>query len=120
MTERDSRRRSVGARRCATLAALVTLFVPLTAYGGDAAAIYKSRCALCHGETGAGDGAAAAMLKPSPTNFRSAAFWATAKPEKLEQTILEGSPGTAMVPFGGTLSDGEVTALVDYLRTFAR
>jgi len=37
---------------------------------GNAAALYQSICAACHGAAGDGNGPQAAALEPRPTNFR--------------------------------------------------
>ena len=65
----------------------------------DAATLYQSRCATCHGETGRGDGPAAAALDPKPTNFRDASRQARRNVYGLYGTISMGVEGTSMVAF---------------------
>lgn len=79
--------------------------------------IYAAQCALCHGAAGAGDGAAAAALNPSPRNFTESAGWTFGRsPSALFKTVTEGSPGTTMAPFG-SLAVKERWAVVHYLGT---
>ena len=81
--------------------------------------IYATRCSLCHGPNGGGDGMAAPMLKPPPTNFTSAEYWKTSSADQVKNAITNGKPGTAMTPFGTSLKPEEIAALVDYVKKFA-
>ena len=83
----------------------------------DAAALWKSRCAMCHGETGKGDGPAGLALQPPPRDLTDPKFWVGVSRERIKKAITEGRPGTAMVSFANTLSPEEIDALVDYLVT---
>jgi len=102
----------------------------LLLWGGTAAAesgsdafsapgFYESQCAFCHGAAGKGDGAAASMLQPKPTSFADASYWDEADRAALAKVILEGKPGTAMVPFSGRVNAEQAAELVDYLRKLA-
>lgn len=81
--------------------------------------LFESRCAFCHGAEGKGDGVAGKALDPPPVDFTSADFWKTMTPEKLRDAIMNGKPGTAMVPFRKTLKPEEIDALVQYVQNFA-
>jgi len=81
--------------------------------------IYQSRCAFCHGESGKGDGPAGVALKPPPANFAAADFWKTATEQQMKDAIKNGRPGTAMVPFGTSLSSEDIADLLALLKTFA-
>jgi mono/diheme cytochrome c family protein len=93
-----------------------------SALGADAdlgQKVFAERCAPCHGETGGGDGPAAAALSPKPRNFRDPDFWRGRTAVQLELVVKNGKPGTLMAPFAGALSDAEIHAVVGYLqRTF--
>lgn len=65
----------------------------------EAAALYRSRCASCHGDTGRGDGPAAAGIDPKPTNFRDASRQARRNVYGLYGTISMGVEGTGMIAF---------------------
>jgi high-affinity iron transporter len=77
--------------------------------------LFAAQCSLCHGEKGKGDGLAAAMLQPPPTNFAAAGYWAKADRAALRKTIHDGKTGTSMTGFGGKLSDAQIDALLKYL-----
>ena len=68
---------------------------PLT----DAVVLYQSRCAACHGESGRGDGPAAATLDPKPTNFRDASRQARRNVHGLYGALSMGVEGTSMAAF---------------------
>ncbi|MCK6533556.1 MAG: c-type cytochrome [Polyangiaceae bacterium] len=64
-----------------------------TAAGGgsdDPAAYYKMKCAVCHGDSGAGDGPGGSALTPKPRNFTEAAWHGTVKDEDIKKAIVEG------------------------------
>jgi mono/diheme cytochrome c family protein len=84
-----------------------------------AAELYAARCAFCHGVKGAGDGVAGDALQPRPTSFASTAYWKAATDDQVRAAIVNGKPGTAMVPFGQSLRPEEIDALVGLLRSFA-
>ncbi|MCA9471085.1 MAG: c-type cytochrome [Nitrospirales bacterium] len=79
----------------------------------------KGTCVNCHGETGHGDGPGAANLNPPPRIFRSHGFWMHRTEGEIFWVIKHGSPGTAMIPFGGLLTDEEIWAVIQYERSFA-
>src|SRR5437867_1578234 len=76
--------------------------------------VYVKWCAGCHGDAGAGDGAAAAYMLPRPRNFTSGLYKirTTASGQlptdaDLERAIDEGLPGSAMPGWKGRLSQAE-------------
>jgi mono/diheme cytochrome c family protein len=80
--------------------------------------IYKQQCEVCHGVIGAGDGPAAAGLRPRPVDLRVHVaaghsdgfffYW-----------ISEGFRGTAMPAFKNVLSIEERWHVVNFIKTFA-
>jgi high-affinity iron transporter len=78
--------------------------------------IYERNCLACHGVAGAGDGPAARALRPPPTRFNVAEYWAGTSEQKVKAAIKTGRPGTSMMGFG-SLTDEQLTSLVAYLRT---
>lgn len=80
----------------------------------EAAALYQSRCALCHGDTGGGDGPTASGLDPAPTDFRDRARARQRSLFGLYNTITLGVDGTAMPPFP-QLSDSQRWSLAFYV-----
>jgi high-affinity iron transporter len=101
-------------------ALLILRAVPAVA-GADSAAqqLYESHCAFCHGMAGKGDGVAGGALNPPPTDFTTREFWKTRTNDQLRDAIMNGKPGTSMVPFRNTLKPDQVETLVVYLRAFA-
>jgi len=88
-------------------------------------AIYQKKCALCHGEDGAGDGPGAATLDPKPRDFtkglykvRTTASGRGPSDADLFRIITEGMPGTSM-PSWKSLPEKDRWDLVAYLKTFA-
>lgn len=82
---------------------------------------FANNCASCHGETGLGDGVAAASLNPKPRNFKSpAAEWKNGNTEEgILKTIKNGIPGTGMVSYKslGDENIKEIAKFVKYLTT---
>ena len=106
--------------RMVLMGALVGALVCSPAFAGDAAkgkAVYDARCSFCHGSSGKGDGPAGAALQPRPTNFTDPGFWKTASPEIIKLVIVNGKPGTAMVPFGQTLKPDEIDDVMTYVQS---
>ncbi|MDP6708511.1 MAG: cytochrome D1 domain-containing protein, partial [Alphaproteobacteria bacterium] len=71
----------------------------------DAAALYKTHCADCHGATRLG-GQGPALMPESLRRLRK---------KKALRVIAEGRTQTQMPPFTGTLSEAEIAAVVAYV-----
>jgi mono/diheme cytochrome c family protein len=89
-------------------------------------AVYVKWCAGCHGETGAGDGPAAAYMLPRPRDFTGAIYQirVTASGQlptdaDLMRSIDDGLGGTAMPAWKDRLSQGERRDVLAYLKTFS-
>uniref|UniRef100_A0A7V2ZK51 Cytochrome c n=1 Tax=Ignavibacterium album TaxID=591197 RepID=A0A7V2ZK51_9BACT len=90
---------------------------PTTQLLSEGETLYKSNCASCHGETGAGGGPASAGLNPAPRNFTSPDGWKNgAKLSQIYTTLQEGIPGSAMVSYDYLLPEQKF-ALAHYIRT---
>jgi mono/diheme cytochrome c family protein len=57
--------------------------------------IYNQNCAMCHGDSGAGDGPAAASLNPRPKDFTRRVF----RTSYLKDILAKGVEGSGMPPF---------------------
>ncbi len=79
----------------------------------------KGTCVNCHGKVGNGKGPGATNLNPSPRNFQHHGFWRHRTEGEIFWVIKNGSPGTAMIPFGGLLSDEEIWSVIQYEQTFS-
>lgn len=79
----------------------------------------KGTCLNCHGAQGNGKGAGAKGLNPPPRNFNHTGFWRHRTEGEIFWVIKHGSPGTAMIPFGGLLTDEEIWTIIRYEQTFS-
>ena len=78
--------------------------------------IYQTRCAVCHGEAGAGDGPAGKALTPAAADHASATIQSQTDGE-LFWKISEGRG--AMVGWKLIITEEDRWALVNYIRTLA-
>ena len=92
----------------------------------DAKQLYDTSCASCHGTDGRGHGPAADALTPRPRDFtsgtykfRSTASGSLPTDDDLYRAIAHGLPGTSMLGWKGILSDGQMRALVVYVKQFS-
>jgi len=95
----------------------VTLAFPfcLKADSGDAAKVYKTNCALCHGADGSGETASGKALNAK--DLRSPEVLAKSDTE-LAEVI---SKGTGKMPaFGQKLSADAIKSLVTYIRALPK
>jgi mono/diheme cytochrome c family protein len=76
----------------------------------DAAALYKSKCLMCHGVNGA--------TKVPATNFADSAWAHGSSPAEVSAVIRNGVKGTLMQAFKGKLTDPEIDALTKHVRAF--
>jgi mono/diheme cytochrome c family protein len=88
----------------------------------DGAALYKTYCVTCHGETGKGDGAASASLTPKPADFSDAAFWKTRDDAAVKKVIKEGGAAVGksamMIAWGSVLDDAKIDAVIKHIKSF--
>jgi len=76
--------------------------------------LYTSKCQLCHGIKGDGNGRAASYLGSKPADFTDPKFWKENDDKKIAHTIENGQD--EMPAF--ELKPEEMKALIDYLHTF--
>jgi len=100
-------------KKILALAALTTF--ALTAAADDTGALYKSKCAMCHGATGAGDTPMGKKLALKP--FASPEVQKNSD-AKLLEAIAKGRG--KMPSFGAKLSDEQMKLLVAMVRGFAK
>ncbi len=84
--------------------------------------LYEQNCAACHGAKGDGKGAAAAALKPAPSDFANPLNqWPNTKgkPEKIFEVISKGIPNSAMVKWD-QLSEMRRWGLTYFVMEFAK
>ncbi len=82
------------------------------------AAVYRERCAACHGEFGRGDGPKAGQVKgPPPPNLTDPAVMGGTSLLEIYRKIAIGVPGTAMPEFAEDLSEEDRWAVAAYVAT---
>ena len=91
----------------------------------EATEIFSSRCSVCHGQGGAGDGPASAGLVPKPRNFSDKAWQASVTDEHREKIIQDGGAAvnkSAAMPSNPDLvaKPATVTALRAHVRQLGR
>jgi mono/diheme cytochrome c family protein len=87
----------------------------------EAKQIFASRCATCHGVTGAGNGTASAGLDPKPRNFHDPGWQGSVTDEHIEQIIQYG--GAAVGKSAAMPSNPDLTSkpeVVAALRAYVR
>jgi mono/diheme cytochrome c family protein len=109
----------------ATLPPAVVAPVPPPDPISDAKALFKTKCVVCHGDHGAGDGPGAAALVPKPRAFADAEWQKSVTDEHIKKIILEGGPAVgkspAMPPNPDLQGkDAVVSALVQLIRAFKK
>ena len=78
--------------------------------------VYELRCQSCHGPGGRGDGTVASRLRTPPADL---VVHVPLHPDRdLFGFILDGIPGTDMVPLGDLLTDEQIWHVVNYVQTF--
>jgi mono/diheme cytochrome c family protein len=86
--------------------------------------LFAVNCASCHGETGMGDGAAAAGLDPKPASLADADMMAEVTDGYLVWRITEGGIrepfNSAMPPWGEAFSEEQIWQLVSFVRSLSQ
>jgi cytochrome c553 len=104
------------------LAAMFGLAAALTAKGAEAKENWDTICAKCHGPEGKGD--TKMGLKLGCKDMTDAKVQADIKDDAAFKALKEGLKSdddrTLMKPFGDTLSDDEIKALVAYVHTLKK
>lgn len=100
---------------------------PLQVAAVDAARLYESACATCHGRYGDGQGPGARALRsPQPRDFTAGVFKFRSTPTgslptdgDIYRSISRGVPGTWMPPWEDLLTPSQQWALVRYIKSFS-
>jgi len=83
--------------------------------------IFESKCAVCHGATGKGDGPIAAQFNPAPAVLADPQLTGDENSVAYDnfQVINVGIANTAMIGWADLLSEPELWDVTYYVRTFA-
>jgi cytochrome c553 len=89
----------------------------------EAATIFSTRCAACHGADGKGDGIASASLNPKPRAYADQDWQKSVDDSHIAKVILEGGPSVGKSPLmvaNPDLKDkpAVVAALVAKIRSY--
>jgi cytochrome c oxidase cbb3-type subunit 3 len=115
--------------RCDLLALLVILAVALlgtttvvqAADVEQGKKLYGQFCASCHGQSGKGDGPAAAALNPKPRDHTDKEYMSKMSDEDMFKVIKNGGVAIGksplMPPWGASLKDDQIKDVVAYIRT---
>jgi mono/diheme cytochrome c family protein len=112
---------------------ILAAFVALTlasssAFAADTArgkALFAQRCAMCHGEKGAGDGALAATMPEGqrPRNLTAGEMKYAKDDAKLTETIKKGGAAvglSVMMPGQVDLNDKDLASLVAFVKSLKK
>lgn len=91
----------------------------------EAQTLFSTRCAVCHGERGVGDGPGAAALNPKPRNFQDKAWQGAITDAQIDEIIKKGGAAmgkSAAMPPNPDLADKAevVAALRAHIRGLAQ
>ncbi len=110
-----------------TLSVALLLFLAGATQAADVAkgkATFTSYCAACHGQTGKGDGPAAAALKTKPRNLADPKLIGKLTDKYLADVISKGGAAIGksalMPPWGGTLKDTDIKNVIAFIRGLSK
>ena len=96
----------------------------MLAYAADAEQgkkLYGQFCASCHGQSGKGDGPAAAALNPKPRDHTNKEYMSKMSEDELLNVIKNGGVSVGksplMPPWGASLKDDQIKDIIAYIRT---
>ena len=102
----------------------VLLSTALVAYAADAEQgkkLYGQFCASCHGQSGKGDGPAAAALNPKPRDHTDKEYMSKMSDDEMLKVIKNGGASVGksplMPPWGASLKDEQIQDIMAYVRT---
>lgn len=83
--------------------------------------LYGQFCASCHGQSGKGDGAAAAALNPKPRDHTDKEYMFKMSDDDMLKVIKNGGASIGksplMPPWGASLKDDQIQDIIAYIRT---
>jgi cytochrome c553 len=86
--------------------------------------LFEQYCAVCHGQSGEGDGFNAYNLNPRPHSLSDSTYMKALSSETLTETISFGGKGVnksvLMPAYQNTLSKTQILNVVGYIETFTQ
>jgi mono/diheme cytochrome c family protein len=105
----------------------VVLGTALVAHAADAEQgknLYGQFCATCHGQSGKGDGPAAAALNPKPRDHTDKDYMSKLSDDDMLKVIKNGGASVGksplMPPWGASLKDDQIQDIIAYVRTLSK
>jgi len=102
---------ALGRKLATVVVLLAILALPLASFADDAADVYKSKCAMCHGADGKGKMAGTKDLGSADVQKQSDA--------DLTAVITKGKP-PKMPGYEGKLTADQIKSLVAYVRSLKK
>jgi len=100
---------------------LGTAFVAHAADAEQGKKLYGQFCASCHGQSGKGDGPAAAALNPKPRDHTNKEYMSSMSDDDMLKVIKNGGASIGksplMPPWGASLKDDQIKDVIAYIRT---
>jgi len=84
--------------------------------------VFKTTCSPCHGDTGVGDGLAAANLDPKPRNYTDKTWQDSVTDQEIKDVISKGGEANGLsntMAAYGHLTEDQLNGLVWKIRSFA-
>lgn len=85
--------------------------------------IYEEKCAVCHGDTGRGNGPLARFFDPKPTNYTDSRMMAEMSDSYLLWRVSEGgksAPFNSVMPrWKGAMKEDEMWKVIAYIHAFS-
>jgi len=79
--------------------------------------LYDETCAVCHGVDGSGEDWGRKAFNRPLADFLSKKSLQVLNPERIQFSITNGHPGTAMVAYSSRLSEEQILSLTDFIWT---
>ncbi|MBV8586511.1 MAG: cytochrome c [Verrucomicrobia bacterium] len=82
--------------------------------------LFETRCFVCHGRTGQGNGPAAVGLNPPPVDFTKPSWQASVSDADLMRVIKDGGAAlgrSAVMPPNADLNEQQIEALIAFVRS---
>jgi cytochrome c oxidase cbb3-type subunit 3 len=85
--------------------------------------VFDTRCSVCHGSSGKGDGPGAINIVPKPRNYTDKTWQASVTDDQLKKAIAEGGQAVGksnLMPANPDLKPEVVDELVKIVRSFGK
>ena len=85
--------------------------------------VFETRCFVCHGREGKGDGPASSGLGASPRDFSNQAWQASTSDDRIRTVIRNGAQsvgGSTAMPPNPDLTDAQIQTLVQFIRSLGK